>query len=250
MARNPASLDNGTAMKSAKRHLSIRNWWGEIENRSWKAIFFAAILLLGVYYAWFFPWGRWPPYGAAWSDWNTEPTRGANFDVLTSLLVQNREEVRFWQGVLFNVSLVFTAGVFGIVSFALKMRAPRREAESLHTSHPNHLEWLRWTYAIAVVFLAAFYLIFVKVAENAIALNHHDLTGIEIALKLAKESEYIQGQAIYDHRKENQKAGKGEHLIKQLAPFGISLTVLSVFAVLFLPVPPQPIGLTNYTPSD
>jgi len=219
---------------SGKALHPIRDWWGGIESRWWKTGSFAFIVALGVYFAFFFGWGRWPPIAelSPWSKplswhavWETEPAQGADLDVLTALLGQNREEVRFWQGVLFQVSLAYIAGILGIVSLGLKMEAAS--------------EWLRWTYAIAIVFLVAFYLIFVKVAENAIALNHKDLTGIEIALKLSKKGAFIDNEIIYDHNKKNQEEGKGERLIQQLVPFGVSLGVLSVFAVLFVPILPQ-----------
>jgi hypothetical protein len=220
------AMNAATAM-----YRSTCNWCGELDYRWIKSVFFALILVVGVVFAWFFPWGASPPHGMKWNAWQTEPANGQNFQVLTTLLVQNREEVRFWQGILFNISLVFIGGVFGVLSLALKMTTSS--------------ESLRWTYTIAIVFLCAFYLIFVKVAEDAIALNHHDLTGIEIALKLAKPGEYIQGQPIYDHSEANQKVGRGEDLIKRLVPFGIFLAVLSVFGVLFLPNPPRDVGQRN-----
>ena len=197
-----------------------------------KLLFFALMVICGYCFALIFPWGRWPPYPFDdWPLWHTEPAQGADLDVLKTLLAQNRDEVRFWQGVLFNVSMVFTGGVLGIVSLALKTKALS--------------ELLRWVYAIAIVFLCTFYLIFVKVAENAIALNHRDLTGIEIGLKLAKEGAYLQGQPFYDHSEESQKRGKGESLIKQIVPFGILLAVLSAGALLFLPVSSESAGRVN-----
>jgi hypothetical protein len=227
---NPSCQENRVVMNafntpSNAKLGSIRNWLPKNLN-PWKAVAFSVILAAAAYYALLFPWGEWPPSGLGeWPLWKTEPTKEANVYVLTAILVQNREEVRFWQGVLFNISLAFIGGVLGILSLALKTRVLS--------------DWLRWTYTIAVVFLCAFYLIFVKVAENAIALNHRDLFGVEIALKLSKESEYIQGQAFYDHSEEKQKKQVGERLIKRLVPFGILLGVLTVYALLFLQIPSQ-----------
>jgi hypothetical protein len=183
-----------------------------------KSLVFIAVLCLGFYYALVFPWGEWQP-----RVWKTQPAKEANPQVLTAILAQNREEVRFWQGLLFNMSLAFIASQLGILSLALKARVVS--------------DWLRWTYALAVVFLCSFYLTFVKVAEEAIALNHSDLTGIEIGLKLSNLGDYIKGERIYDHRTKNQEQRRGEVFIKRLVPFNILLAVFSVGAVLFLPIP-------------
>ena len=192
----------------------------------WKPATFGVIVVSAVVFALWLPhWGSWPPYGAGnWVVWKTHAARCSNVQVLTSLLAQNREEVRFWQGILFNVSLGFIGSVLGILSIGLKARVST--------------DWLRLTYTIAVVFLCAFYVIFVKFAEIAIAVNHHDLIGVQIALKLSKEGAYIQGQPFYDHSEAKQRQG-GERLIKWLMPFGVGLTVLSVSALLFLPIPSQ-----------
>src|SRR5947207_3101547 len=104
-ANAPAKAMNGSITKR------LGKWW--------KPIAFAVILAAGLYFALIFPWGKWPPAGAGpWPAWETEPTKDANIQVLTTLLAQNRDEVRFWQGVLFNVSLVFIGGVLGILSLA------------------------------------------------------------------------------------------------------------------------------------
>jgi hypothetical protein len=179
------------------------NWWS-------MRLVSVCIIIAGAYYALCFPWGSWPPYkdslpwhGAQeWHEWNIDPAKGAEKNVP-----------------------VLTAGILGIVSLTLRT--------------PVLTHGLRWTYAVAIVFLCAFYLIFVKVAENAIALNHRDLTGIQIGLKLSEEGEYIQGERFYDHRDEKQKEGKGEAFLRQLVPFGICLAIAAVLVVFFLPIPPQ-----------
>jgi hypothetical protein len=217
-------------------HGPIRNWLRH--NVTPDVVLFVVILLAAVFVALSFRWGEWPPSGVErpfwkmeWPLWKTEPTAEPRVEVLTTLLVQNREEIRFWQGVLFNISLAFIGAVLGILSLALR---------AMVSPH-----WLRRTNAIAVVFLCVFYLIFVKVAENAIALNHRDLTGIEIALKLSKESAYIQGQIFYDHGEEKQKKQDGESFIRPLVWASLLLGVLSVSALLFLPIPPQQLGRDN-----
>jgi hypothetical protein len=220
---------NATNAPLKIRGASISEWLAK-DGNCWKVVATVVIFGAAVICAFVFRWGEWPPNrGIEWRAWKTEPTEQTDHSILNILLAQNREEVRFWQGVLFNVSLVFIAGILGIVSLALKATALS--------------EGLRWIYAIGVVFLCAFYLTFVDVAENAIALNHRDLTAVEIALKLATPGAYIQDEIIYDHTEKNQKTRKGESFVKRLVWGSMSLGLLAVAALFFLPAAPQkPVG--------
>jgi len=204
--------------------LIVRNGF----RKSWKVIALVILFFVADYWGRGYPWGKWPPHGTGKRRiWLIEPSKDANHQVLTVLLQQNREEVRAWQEHLFHISLAFILAVLGIVSFALKMKVID--------------DWLRLAFTVAVVFLCAFYLTFVKVAEEAIALNHRDLTGIEIGLKLAKEGEYIKDQAIYDHSYETQlHKMNGEQFIKTMVPYLVFLGFLAAAALLFLPIPSQP----------
>jgi len=223
MAANQGSLDIIGAQ--------ITEWWGR--NRTPLKIVALLVVTVAAVSCYAFPkWGQWPPSRAFQSHvWKTQPANGADHQVLTTLLTQNREEVRFWQNILFNVSLAFIAGILGIVSLALKV-TPLSEG-------------LQCIYAAAVVFLCGLYLTFVSVGESAIALNHHDLTAVEIALNLATKGAYIQEETIYDHSEYNQTKRRGETFVQWLVLGSISLGVLSVGAVLFVPdrhaVSPSPV---------
>jgi hypothetical protein len=165
-------------------------------------------------------WGK-PAGFRRW--WENKPTLSLNAadkaNVLTRLLEENREEIRFWQDHLFSISFVFSAAVLGIVAFAVQAKTSTR--------------LLRYVCAVGCFILCIFYLLFVRFADDAISLNDHDLIGIQYALKLSTPGEYLQGNQPESKTIYGEGYPSGHPHIKHLVRLNVLLVIGSVLWLLY-----------------
>ena len=186
----------------------------------------ASAALLG--YANFHRWEVPPDMVTSRQDWPNAPLmqNSDNFNVLTSLLHEDREEIRFYQDKLFTISFLFSAGVLGLAGFWLKLK--------------NDSFWLRVGIAATCLVFCFFYFRFVRFANEAIAVNDDDLIGIQFALGLHQEGRYLTGRPIYLEPERNPKTNRHELLghphFRPLVLFNSWLVVGTVGLLLLLPV--------------
>lgn len=135
-------------------------------------------------------------------------------EVLIKLFEQNREEIRFWQAHLFTVSLGFDTVILAIVALGLRIR----QFTDMH----------RCVFIGGCLFLCVSYLFFLRFVDGAIAVNDHDLIGIQFGLRLSEQGRYLEGQAIY---KEGPSPGQSH--IWKLALFNLGLVISSVVVLAF-----------------
>ncbi len=133
-------------------------------------------------------WGHGKAFTKDRPKWQNEPalklTDEDRLKVLTTLLEQNRQEIRFWQDKLFTISFLFTGLILGIVVFTLKQKPDTAI--------------LRRLAAGSCLGLCFFYFLYVEFAEGAISVNDYDLIGIQYGLKLSEEDQYLlKKQRIY-----------------------------------------------------
>src|SRR6266480_4141219 len=89
-------------------------------------------------------------------------------EILLALLQTNRQEIREWQKSLFDASLWFNGGILAITAFVHNL------------SKPDHV--LTSLVSLGIGCFCAFYLIFSRVARNAVELSGEDLLKIQRAL--------------------------------------------------------------------
>lgn len=169
------------------------------------------------------PWGSATGYVRGRPEWKNQPvinfSDGERAKVLTTLLDQDRAEIRFWQDKLFTISFLFTGLILGVVAFVAKQLPGDVVARRIS--------------AAACVILCLFYFTFVDFAEGAIGVNDHDLIGIQFALNLSTKNEYLRGQSIYGDGKPT-----GHPHVRAIIRFNVVLTITAVALLLFAPLPP------------
>lgn len=215
-----------------KRLVALFNWWW------FRPIFLIVLLAAGIVatekqilpgkHAWGC-WKRTPPpkeLHAQPGKWDNQPalkemSPSDRANVLMKLLEQNREEVRFVQGLLFTTSFWFTVGIFGIVSFNLGIKG----------YHP----FMRGASVAGCLLLCGFYFVFADFAEGAMVTSHDDMVGMQYGLELSKPNSYLLNDQVIYHAGD---FGSESH-IKALVQFYVLLVFVAVAVLLYLPGLPK-----------
>ncbi|HWB08763.1 MAG TPA: hypothetical protein VG826_06050 [Pirellulales bacterium] len=191
----------------------------------------AALAITAVWllrYAHYHRWEDPPEMVAMRPDWANRPVKldHDRIDVVTKLIAEDRQEIRFYQDKLFTISFFFTAGVLGIAGFWLKLE--------------NDNVWLRLGLAALCLVFCGYYFRFVRFANEAIAINDHDLIGLQFAVGLAQPGEYLEERAIYPEPAQDPETGRhrltGHPHFRPLVMFNSWLVAGAVFLFLFLPL--------------
>ena len=174
--------------------------------------------------------------GAHFNRWKTgSALKGGTNDgdkvkVLTTLLEQDRAEIKFWQERLFAVSFLFSGSVLAIVWYTLTRKPDTRALRSVSAG--------------GSLVLCVFYIWFVDFAQNAIVPNDYDLIGIQFALKLNEKGEYLQEQAIYKWEREGfgPEDLQGHPHFRGLVQLNVLLTIAAVLVLVLIPQVAAPTG--------